>query len=424
METNEERLKIAVVGAGIAGISAAHILSARHDVTLIERNDYVGGHTNTIDVREGSATIPVDTGFIVCNPKTYPFLYRLFDTWGVQLRDSDMSFGFSCDDSGLGYVGPSFREFLRKPSNLFNRRLLNMVREQGRFNRRARADLRSGAIDECMLDEYLDRVGASPFLIEHYLIPLAAAVWSSPDTDMLRFPAGTFFRFLDNHGLLNLRDRPTWQTVVGGSQAYVRAFLAQFPGAVMTNAPVASVRREPDGVSIVLENRQRLSFDRVVMALHADETLARLEDASDAEREALSAWSYHRNPVQLHTDISVLPKDKRLWASWNYRRRAGADPNAPVPITYDMNRLQGLRTTRRHLVSLNARDVVDPEQVIYEITYTHPGYTPRSLDAQQQLRALNGDRRTYYCGAYLRHGFHEDAVASAVEVAKHFGLTV
>ncbi|MHC5023985.1 MAG: NAD(P)/FAD-dependent oxidoreductase, partial [Planctomycetota bacterium] len=327
-------MRIAVIGAGIAGITAAYLVGKRHDVTLIERNDYVGGHTNTIEVPEEPGVVPVDTGFIVCNPRTYPLFYRLLDEWGVRLRNSDMSFGFFCERSQLGYVGPALREFMRKPSNLINRSLLGMIREQRRFNRRAARDLERGALDAFTLGEYLEHIGASPFFIENYVIPQAAAIWSSPDTDMLRFPASTFIRFFANHGMLDLRTRPTWQTVVGGSHAYVKAFRSKFRGRVVTSSPVESVRRDGDGASIRLQSQETLRFEAVVLAMHADESLARLADPTGEERAALSAWRYHRNPVQLHTDASVMPPDRRLWASWNYHRRADADPQGPVPITY------------------------------------------------------------------------------------------
>lgn len=422
MEAHEEQVKIAVIGAGVAGITAAYLLGKRHEVTLIERNDYLGGHTNTITVEEDGREVAVDTGFIVCNPRTYPLFYRLLGEWGVSLRDSDMSFGFCCERSGLGYVGPSLREFLRKPSNVFNLRLMGMIREQRRFGRRAAADLERGALHGLALGEYLQQIGASAFFIENYLIPIAAAVWSSPDTDMSRFPADSFIRFLANHGMLVLRHRPTWQTVVGGSNTYVKAFRSLFRGRVLTRAPVRSVRREDDGVSVSVQDRDAERFDYVVLATHADESLALLADVTDAERHALSAWRYWENDTQLHSDASVMPTDRRLWASWNYHRRADADPAKPLTMTYYMNRLQGLRSKRDYLVSLNADERIDPEEVIYSVKYTHPGYTARSIEAQRELREMNGSRRTFFCGAHMRYGFHEDAVASAVDVTRHFEI--
>jgi uncharacterized protein len=418
-------LRIAVVGGGIAGITAAHLLSRRHEVTLFERNDYVGGHTNTIVVDDGAGgELPVDTGFIVCNPKTYPLFYRLLKEWGVSLRDSDMSFGYYCERTGLGYVGPSLREFAGQFTNFFRPAFLGMIMEQRRFNRRALSDLAGGRVDGVTLGAYLDRVGASRYFKDNYLLPLAAAVWSSPDVGMLEFPARTFLRFIKNHGMLDLHERPTWQTVVGGSHAYVRAFRAGFKGRVLVNAPVRSVQRAADHIIVQCDGQAAMKFDRVVMAAHADESLAMLESPSDIERSLLSAWKYHRNRTVLHTDATVMPANRRLWASWNYLRRSAAAADVPVPITYYMNRLQGLRSKRDYLVTLNADDAIDPALVIYAADYTHPAYTSRSIEAQRELRALNGMQGTYFCGSYLGHGFHEDAVKSAVEVAGQMGVTL
>ncbi len=428
MAKNEDQLNIAVIGAGIAGITSAYLLAKKHRVTLFERNSYVGGHTNTIAVSERDQgeprVLPVDTGFIVCNPKTYPTFYRLLAEWGVQLRDSDMSFGFSCDETRVGYSGPEMREFLRKPSNLLSPKLLGMIRTQRKFNQRAADDLERGNLTGLTLGEYLKRIGVSSFFIEHYLTPLAAAVWSSPDADIGQFPAETFIRFFANHGLLDLRDRPTWQTVVGGSSAYIKAFRAQFHGDIFMESPAQNVERDGDGVSVTLKDGQTSRFDHVVLATHADESLALLGDPTEAERSALSAWSYHDNHVQLHTDESVMPEDRRLWSSWNYRRTSQTDTAAPVNITYYMNRLQGLQTENNYFVSLNSKECVDPAKVIYAVDYKHPAYTSRSVDSQKHIRSMNGKRNTWFCGAYMRYGFHEDAVASAAAVASEFGVAI
>jgi uncharacterized protein len=424
MATHEQQLNIAVIGGGIAGITAAYLLSKKHTVTLFERNDYVGGHTNTIPVSDGDDALPVDTGFIVCNPKTYPTFYRLLAEWGVSLRDSDMSFGFHCDQSGIGYAGPEVREYIRKPSNLLNPKLLWMIRTQRRFNHCAATDLQDGTLRNLSLGEYLKRIRINEFFINHYLIPLAASVWSSPDADMSRFPAETFIRFFSNHGLLDIRNRPTWQTIVGGSSAYIRAFRAQFSGRVLTDSAVQSVTRENGGAWVTLQNQETTRFDHVVLASHADESLALLNDPTDDEQAAFSAWSYQDNHVQLHTDNTVMPADRRLWSSWNYRRRLKTDSASPVNITYYMNRLQGLETQTDYFVSLNSKEFVDPKKVIYSVDYTHPAFTSQSVNSQQAIRSLNGTQNTWYCGAYMRYGFHEDAVVSANEVAEHFGVSI
>lgn len=424
MATHEEQLNIAVIGGGIAGITAAYLLSKKHTVTLLERNDYVGGHTNTIPVSEENRVLPVDTGFIVCNPNTYPTFYRLLAEWGVSLRDSDMSFGFYCDQTGVRYAGPEVRDFLRKPSNILSPKLLWMIRTQRRFNRCAAADLENGTLKGLSLREYLKKNSINEFFIEHYLIPLAASVWSSPDADIAHFPAETFIRFFANHGLLDIRKRPTWQTVVGGSSAYINAFRTHFRGQMFTDSPVQSVTREDGGVWVTLRNQEATRYDHVVLASHADESLALLTDPTDAERTALSSWRYQENHVQLHTDHAVMPADRRLWSSWNYRRRSMTNSTSPVNITYYMNRLQGLETPTDYFVSLNSKGNVDPKKVIYSIDYTHPAYTSRSIDSQQEIRSLNGTQNTWYCGAYMRYGFHEDAVVSANDVAFQFGISI
>ncbi len=420
METNADRLKIAVVGGGVAGISAAWLLSSRHDVTLIEADDRIGGHTNTIMVDEGSAQVPVDTGFIVCNKRNYPNFYRLLDEWGIDRRDSDMSFGFSCEESGFGYVGPSLREFARYRRNLIKPRFLGLLWSQRRFARAALASLDRRDLGDMSLGSYLESKGMDDFFVHNYLIPLAASVWSSPDRDMLEFPAETFLRFFHNHGMIQVRDIPKWQTVVGGSRAYVDRFIELFTGTVLTSTPVESVRRTDGGVVVDVRGGSGMSFDHVVLATHADLSLGILADPTAGERSALESWRYHHSSVVLHSDASVMPADRRLWASWNYRRPIGAAPGDPVPITYSMNRLQGLDDRRDYLVSLNLQKPVREETVIYEVDYTHPAYTPASLESQRAIRELDGDRNTHFCGAYMGYGFHEDAVASAFEVARRF----
>ena len=414
-------MKIAVIGGGVAGIAASWLLSKQHDVTLFERDDRIGGHTNTILVDEGGVQVPVDTGFIVCNKRNYPVFYGLLDEWGVPRRDSDMSFGFSCEQSGLGYVGPSLRDFAKVPRNLLNPRFWRLVQSQRRFGRKAMASLKRRDLGSTTLGAYLADLGMDAFFVENYLIPLAASVWSSPDNDMLDFPAETFIRFFHNHGMIQLRDLPQWQTIVGGSRSYVDRFTTLFPGSIMSGVPVSGVRRERDSVVVTFDDSPEMTFDHVVMATHADQALALLDDASSQERSALSCWGYHRSSVVLHTDASVMPRDRRLWASWNYRRPVGAAPGDSVPITYGMNRLQGLSSSNDYLVSLNLRRPVRPDAVIYEVEYTHPAYTPDSLLAQQQVSELAGDRNTHFCGSYMGYGFHEDAAASAAVVARRIG---
>ena len=425
MASNAEKLKIAVVGGGVAGIVAAYVISRKHTVTIFEREQRLGGHTNTITINQGpDAGTPVDTGFIVCNSKNYPNFYRFLDQLGVPRRDSDMCFGFQCERSGLTYLGPTLRAFLARPSNLLQPQFLRMLSDRQRFNRRALADLESGALKERTLGDYFRELKVSRFFVENYMIPLAAAVWSSPDSGIYDFPAQTFIRFFANHGMLNLSELPQWQTVVGGSARYVTAFKKLFPGEIRLGSPVQQIIRTGQTVRVQTGQAEAEHFDAVVLASHADESLQLLADASEAERRLLGKWTYSRNDTVLHSDPSLLPSNRKFWASWNYRRRAQASSTEPVSISYYMNRLQGLRTQADYIVTLNGRKYIDPAAVIYATEYHHPVYTSAAVQTQAELLALSGTNRTYFCGAYLRYGFHEDAVISSLAAAEKLGVAL
>lgn len=418
-------LRIVVVGGGVAGITAAYVLSTKHHVTLVERNDYVGGHTNTRVVPDPrNPELAVDTGFIVCNPRNYPNFYRFLDQLGVKRQDSDMSFGFSCEKTGLQYMGPSITEFLKAPGNLCNPQFVSMILEQQRFNRRALKDLRLGRLGEIPLGEYLKRVGASRYFFDNYLAPLIGSIWSAPDSNALEFPALSFLTFFNNHGMLEMSKRPQWQTVIGGSHTYIKAFRAKFSGELRVQKKALKILRADQGVVLYTEDREPETYDKVIIATHADEALALLGDPSDEEKRMLGSWSYSTNRTVLHTDSSVLGPRRRLWAAWNYRRRQSSDINSPVAITYYMNKLQRLNAGRDYFVTLNCGDEIDKGSILYEVEYTHPIYTPDSPLSQEGIRRLNGTRNTFFCGAYMRYGFHEDAVVSALEVARSFGLSL
>lgn len=415
-------LSVAIIGGGVAGIVSAWLLQRRHQVTLFERNDYVGGHTNTVTIPEGpDAGTPVDTGFIVLNDRTYPLLHRFLAGLDVPVRDADMSFGFACELTGLQYAGTTLNGLFAQRLNLVSPRMHRMIADIVRFNRRARSDLESGSVADLTLAEYLGRIGLGDAFRDYYLLPMGAAIWSTSAHRMLEFPAESFLRFFLNHGLLSLTDRPQWQTVVGGSQSYVRAFLKSFRGQVRTGTRLHGVRREDDGAIVMHEDGGSERFDRVVIATHADEALALLRDPSDEERRLLGAWEYARNPTVLHTDVSFLPANRRAWASWNYRREAQAGSHVPLSVTYHMNRLQGLRTARQYCVTLNSQRAFAEGSVIASFPYKHPQYTFRSLATQAELPRLNGQRSTYFAGSYFGYGFHEDAVRSGAEVGRLFG---
>ncbi|MEY4670046.1 MAG: hypothetical protein RL518_2745 [Pseudomonadota bacterium] len=422
---NESSKNILVVGGGISGITAAYVLSRRYNVTLLERNEYLGGHTNTRVVDDPlNPNLSVDTGFIVCNPRNYTNFYTFLDQLGVARQDSDMSFGFSCEKTGLQYMGPSVKEFLMAPGNLFNPQFLGMVLEQQRFNRRALKDLREQRLGEQPLGEYLRSVGTSQFFFDHYLAPLIGSIWSAPDTNALEFPALSFFTFFQNHGMLELSKRPQWQTIVGGSHAYVRAFKTAFKGQLRVGSPAQGISRDGEGVVLALQGAEPERYDAVVIATHADEALKLLADPSPEERAALGSWSYSNNRTVLHTDTRVLGPKRRLWAAWNYRRGLNARADSPVAITYYMNKLQRLKARRDYFVTLNAVDTIDRRSILYEVEYTHPIYTPQSPISQNAIRALNGTRNTYFCGAYMRYGFHEDGVISALQVTEKMGMSL
>jgi predicted NAD/FAD-binding protein len=418
-----ERLRIAVVGGGVAGITAAHLLQRRHDVTLFERNDYVGGHTHTIAVPDGpDAGTPVDTGFIVLNDRTYPTFHRLLAGLGVGVRPAEMSFSLHDERRRFFYAGNALNGLFAQRRNAVRPSFLRMLRDILRFSRDGLRTLERGSDAGLPLRDYLAQRAYGPELARDYLVPMSAAIWSTSPAEVLDFPAGSLLRFFKNHGLLSLRDRPQWQTVVGGSHAYVRAFLARFAGRVHTASPVGALRRTPAGVVLRTTGGQELDFDRAVIAAHADEALALLADPSEEERRLLGAWRYLENRTVLHADPAVLPPRRRAWASWNFVREAGSSDAAPVSVSYWMNLLQGLEAHQEYCVSLNRRSAVREERVIARLVYHHPAYTEASLATQASLPALNGPRATYFCGSYFGHGFHEDAVRAGAAVGRAFGL--
>lgn len=416
---------VAVVGAGVAGLTAAWLLQRVAEVHLYERAGQPGGHTHTVTVPDGpDAGTPIDMGFIVMNHRNYPLLTRLFSQLAVALGDSDMSFGYRCERTGYVYAGTTLAGLFAQPVNLVRPAHWRMLCDLMRFNRDALRALAAGSVGGGTLDEFLARGRYSREFAEHYLLAMGAAIWSSPSAGMREFPAASFLGFFRNHGLLTPRQRPQWRYVQGGSQTYVRAMLRTFRGKVFTGARLRAVRREHAGVTLIQEDGSSRRYSHLVLAAHADESLALLADASVRERELLGAWRYQENDTVLHTDASVMPRQRRAWASWNFLRSANDRADRPVSITYHMNRLQRLRTQRQYFVTLNRTPPVDDAHVIARMNFTHPLYSAAALASQDALRALNGTANTYYCGSYLGHGFHEDAVRSAADVAAHFGVTL
>ena len=416
---------VAVIGSGVAGVvSAWELAKAGWTVTLYEKEGRIGGHTHTILLEDGpDAGTAVDTGFIVCNDKTYPNFHRFIAELGVSWRWSDMSFGYHDENTGLQYAGTDLSGLFAQRGNIFSPSFLGFVAQIARFNAPALADLESGALKGLTMGDYLARRGFRRAFVEHYILPIGAAVWSTGLGGMADFPAETFVRFFKNHGLLSLNDRTRWQTVAGGSHSYLNAFRARFAGEIRSGAPVESLRRLPaGGVEVAARGQAPRVYERAVVAAHADEALRLLADPSENERSLLGAWGYSQNRTILHTDAALMPDNPRAWASWNYRRVRGEDGSGPASLTYDMTRLQGLRARERYFVTLNPRREPAPGSILREFSYTHPIYNFSSLATQARLPALNGIRGTWFCGSYFGYGFHEDAVRSALAVARDFAV--
>jgi predicted NAD/FAD-binding protein len=413
-------VKIAIIGSGIAGNVAAYHLNREHDITVFEAADHAGGHTHTHDIEHEGRRIAVDTGFIVCNDRTYPNFLALLAELGVELQPSDMSFSVQTS-TGLEYNGTTLNSLFAQRRNLVRPAFWRMIRDILRFNREAPRllDWRSDAVK---LGEYLDAQGYSPQFIEHYILPMGAAIWSAGTETLREFPARYFVRFFHNHGMLTVDDRPQWLTVRGGSARYVERLTASFRGRIRLRTPVESVRRTPAGVSVKPAGAEPERFDRVFFACHSDQALRLLTDATSTEREVLGAIRYQRNEVLLHTDVSVLPKRRRAWAAWNYHLLNGPAGRASerVAVTYHMNILQRIDSRTPLLVSLNMEDRVGWRHVIREMSYEHPVFTREAVAAQSRHAEINGGDRAYFCGAYWGFGFHEDGVVSALAALDHF----
>lgn len=418
------RRRIAVIGSGVAGLTAAYVLQRESDVTLFEADPRLGGHADTHDVLTpgGGAVLAVDTGFIVHNRRTYPTLLRLFDELGVRTQDSDMSMSVRCEGCGLEYAGArGVRGVLTLPRPAYRRSYLRMLTEIPSFHHRARALLAepdSGT--PITLRQFLVQGGYSTYFVHHFIVPLVSAVWSCSPARAEDYPARYLCQFLSNHGMLSLTGSPTWRTVVGGSRSYVER-VAKELSTVLTSTPVRSVCRADSGVVIRDDSDTSHLFDATVIATHADQALRLLERPTDAERTTLGAFQYSQNPAVLHTDASILPRRASAAASWNYLLDRCETPADAVLVSYDMNRLQRLSASQRYVVTLNPGTRVSPQAELSRMHYEHPIYTPASLTAQRQLPSLN-TACVAYAGAYHGWGFHEDGCRSGVEAALSLGV--
>jgi predicted NAD/FAD-binding protein len=418
---NQERQRIAVIGAGVSGLTAAWLLADKHDVHLFEAGDYAGGHTNTEQVEAGGRTWPVNTGFIVFNDWTYPNFIKLMDRLGVASEVSNMSFSVDCHASGLQYNGTSLNTLFAQRRNLFNLNFLKMIREILRFNKETRADLAAGTIpDGETLGEYLNRNGYSRYFRNYYIVPMGAAIWSAPEIVLEQFPIRFFLQFFNNHGMLSVDDRPTWRVISGGSATYVNRMMDKLGERTHLNSPVTSVKRDEEGVTLVA-NGQEHRFDQVIFGCHSDQALAILDDATDDERSILGAIAYQKNDVVLHTDASVLPSNRLAWAAWNYM--IPEHSTQPVSVTYNMNVLQNFDDApETFCVTLNRSRDINPEKVIKRFEYDHPVFTLDAVAAQERYDDIGNRNRTHFCGAYWFNGFHEDGVRSALRVTRAFGV--
>ncbi|KXS47717.1 MAG: amine oxidase, partial [Marinobacter sp. T13-3] len=389
---NQERQRIAVIGAGVSGLTAAWLLSEKHDITLFEAGDYAGGHTNTEQVEAGGRTWPVNTGFIVFNDWTYPGFIKLMDRLGVASEVSDMSFSVDCQNSGLQYNGTSLNTLFAQRRNLFNPGFLKMIREILRFNRETRADLAANNIpDGQTLGEYLDRHGYSRYFRNYYIVPMGAAIWSAPEIVLEQFPIRFFLQFFNNHGMLSVDDRPTWRVISGGSATYVNRMMDRLGECTHLNSPVSSIQRDEDGVTIT-SNGQQHRFDQVILGCHSDQALAMLSDATPEEREILGAIAYQKNDVVLHTDASVLPSNRRAWAAWNYR--IPGSNSEPVSVSYNMNILQNFHDApETFCVTLNRSHDIAPEKIIKRFEYDHPVFTLDAVAAQERYDEIGNRNR-------------------------------
>ena len=414
-------MKIAIIGSGISGLVSAHLLHEDNEISVFEADDRVGGHSNTVEVESAGETYAIDTGFIVFNDWTYPNFIKLLDKLGIASQDSEMSFSVSCEKTGLEYCGSSINALFAQRSNLLRVPFYRMLMDIIRFNRHAKSFLKYKDYSTTMC-EFLALQKYSNQFVERYIIPMMAAIWSAKPFDVEDFPARHFLRFFENHGLLNLTERPQWRSISGGSQSYVGKITEPFRDRIRLSSPIEAIRREEGRVLVRPRGGEAEAFDHVVIAAHSDQALRMLDDPTEAERDILGSIEYQENEATLHTDEALLPRNGRAWASWNYNLPKGEDSRAT--LTYHMNTLQSLDAPVEFCVTLNGADRIAPEKVLRRITYHHPIFSSQSVDAQARHSEISGPNRTHYCGAYWGYGFHEDGVRSALQACSWFGKEI
>tara|TARA_B110000238_G_scaffold200741_1_gene252117 strand:- start:2087 stop:3364 length:1278 start_codon:yes stop_codon:yes gene_type:complete len=410
-------MKIAIIGAGISGLTAAHELYREHDICVFEKNSYPGGHSNTINVNEGNKSVAIDTGFIVLNNWTYPNFEALLDTLKVKVENSEMSFSAKCEQSKFEWCGEGIQGLVLNKYNWYQLKSYKILFDFLRFNKLAKK-LVSQNDSLLTLGDFLNQHHFSKTFIKYYILPMGAAIWSSSTEDIYDYPAYSFLIFFKNHGLLNLIDRPQWKTIVGGSRQYVNKLIEPFSEKIILNSSISHIERNNGHVLIHHQTKPVETFDHVIFACHSDQALKLLAQPTDDEQKTLEKIRYQYNEAVLHTDDSLMPNNKKAWSSWNYLLPEQASSNAKV--TYYMNRLQPLQTHKDYFVSLNLTDRINPKKIIRTIAYQHPVFDQLAIRSQSNLNKLNGKQHTWFCGAYWRNGFHEDGVWSALTTIEKF----
>ena len=412
-------MKIAIIGSGISGLTASYLLNRKHDIVLFEKNDYIGGHTHTHEIEHDNKVWHVDSGFIVYNEHTYPNFIKLLDMLGVERQLTRMGFSVKSPSKNLEYAGHSLNGLFAQRSNFIRPSFLRMLLGMGRFNKEARQDL--PRLDKnTSLGEYLSLNNYSSEFIHNFILPIGAAIWSTPSANMLNIPAIFFIRFFENHGLLQIIDRPKWWVIKGGSNQYVKKITQDFINKIRISTPVNFIDRKENSVFIRfgLDNQEE-KFDAVVIATHSNQAIKLLKKPTEKEKEILSLLPYQPNDAVLHYDDSILPTRKTAWSSWNYL--LDKNPEDPVALTYNMNILQSLNASKTFCVTLNSTELINKNKIIKNLNYEHPLFTIEGVNAQKRKREISGQNNTYYCGAYWHNGFHEDGVVSALDICSQFG---
>ena len=414
-------MRIAIIGTGISGLTSAYLLNQNHDIVVYEKNDYIGGHTHTHSIKSKNKNLSVDSGFIVYNEVTYPNFIKLLKKLNVASQKTTMGFSVKSINKNLEYAGNSLGSLFAQTLNILRPSFWIMIIDILRFNKNAKLDL--GFISpDVKLGEYLSRNKFSNSFINNYIIPMGSAIWSTKAKSMMDMPALFFIRFLNNHGLMQIKNRSGWWVIKGGSSKYVEKIIVSFKSKIKLNTAIESIQRKDNKVIIKPFSHDEETFDAVVIATHSDQALRMLSDATKEENEILKALPYQLNEALLHTDEFVLPKRKKAWSSWNYNLDQGVDE--PMAMTYNMNILQSLKSSETYCVTLNNSELVDDKKIIKTLSYEHPQFTPKGINAQKRKHEISGVQNTYYCGAYWRNGFHEDGVVSALDVCKNFGITL